>query len=136
MTDSKPEDLSSAQLAMTSQGAGGDAAPTAQPPQQTTGAQAGTSGPQAGPPPQAAGAGATAGATVWQNDKRIVALWGINQNRNSWAYVNGIGWKKLANNSDTAVVALTALAAHARQLNSSVSYREEADALIHEMYVW
>ncbi len=76
------------------------------------------------------------GVTAWVGDKRVNALWGINQNRNSWVSVAGIGWKKLANNSDTAVVALTTLAAHARLMQSSYNYREEADGMIHECYVW
>jgi hypothetical protein len=82
-------------------------------------------------------AGITAGAVgAWLNDKRVTALWTINQNRNAWAYIAGVGWKKLANNSDTAVVALTMLAAHAKQAQTNFSYRDEADGMIHETYVW
>jgi len=80
--------------------------------------------------------GSTAGVTAWQNNKRINALWSINQNRNSWIGIEGIGWKKLANNSDSAIVALTMLSAHAREKNSPVSCREESDGMIYEMYVW
>jgi len=76
------------------------------------------------------------GITTWMNDKRINALWSINQDRNSWMGVSGVGWKKLANNSDSAIVALTALASHAKQLNCRIDYREEADGKVHEMYVW
>jgi hypothetical protein len=86
------------------------------------------------PLPAQVGAGAVTG--TWQNDKRINALWGINQNRNSWVGVTGIGWRKLANNSDSAIVALTIIAANAKQMQTSVNYREEADGMIHEMYVW
>ncbi len=74
--------------------------------------------------------------TAWLNNKKINALWTINQNRNSWVSIEGIGWKKLANNSDSAIVALTMLGAHAREKGSIVNYREEADGMIHEMYVW
>jgi hypothetical protein len=80
--------------------------------------------------------GVGAGVSTWQNDKRISALWSINENRNSWVGVAGIGWKKLANNSDSAIVALTMLSAHAREKESPVYYREESDGMIHEMYVW
>lgn len=72
--------------------------------------------------------------TAWQNNKRITRLWSINQNRNSWVGVSGIGWKKLANNSDSAIVALTMLSAHAREKGSVVNYR--SDGMIHQMYVW
>lgn len=84
----------------------------------------------------AASVGAGAGVTAWLNDKRITGLWSINQNRNSWVYVNGIGWKKLANNSDSAIVALSMLSAHAREKDSAVNYREESDGMIREIYVW
>jgi hypothetical protein len=83
-------------------------------------------------PPQ----GASASVTAWANDARVNALWSINQNRNAWLSVANVGWRKLANNSDTAIVALTMLAAHARETQSSYSYREEADGMIHECYIW
>lgn len=83
-------------------------------------------------PPEGVGAGVTA----WLNNKRITGLWTINQNRNSWVAVDGVGWKRLANNSDSAIVALAMLGSHAREKNSVVNYREEADGMIHEMYVW
>jgi hypothetical protein len=90
------------------------------------------------PPASAQKSGDTGGigATVWVSGKKINALWAINENRNSWVSVAGVGWTKLANNSDTAIVALTILAANARQTQGDVSYRQEADNMIHEMYVW
>jgi hypothetical protein len=80
--------------------------------------------------------GGVTGVTAWQNNKQITSLWSINQNRNSWVGVSAIGWRKLANNSDSAIVALTMLSAHAREKGSVVNYREESDGMIHEMYVW
>lgn len=85
--------------------------------------------------PADAGVGAV-GASVWVTNKKINALWAINENRNSWAGVAGVGWAKLANNSDSAIVAFTILGANARQTQGFVSYRQEADNMIHEMYVW
>lgn len=90
-------------------------------------------------PPAAIEEGFAAGgiaATVWVNNKRINALWSINENRNVWVGVTGVGWVKLANNSDTAIVALTMLGANARQTQGIVNYRQESDNMIHEMYVW
>ena len=75
------------------------------------------------------------GASVWHNNKRIVALWSINQNRNAWVGIDGIGWKRLSNVSDQGVVALNMLGAHAREKGSSVNLREDG-ALIREIYVW
>lgn len=73
---------------------------------------------------------------TWLNNKKVGGLWSIAQNRNSWVFITGVGWKKLANNSDSAVVALTQLSAHARLTQSNYNYREEADGMIHELYVW
>lgn len=81
-------------------------------------------------------AAATGGITAWNSNKRVSALWGINQNRNSWVHVPGVGWKKLANNLDSAVMAHTILAANAKQAQGDYNYRDEADGMIHEAYVW
>jgi hypothetical protein len=94
-------------------------------------------GPTQEPPASALAAGAGAvGATVWVNNQKINALWAINENRNSWVSVAGKGWIKLANNSDSAIVALTMLGANAKLTQGMVNYRQESDNLIHEMYVW
>jgi hypothetical protein len=80
--------------------------------------------------------GVSAGITAWQNNKRVTGLWSINQDKNAWVHVDGIGWKKLANNSASAIIALTLLGTHAREKAAVVNYREESDGLIHEIYVW
>lgn len=77
-----------------------------------------------------------AGYSAWQNGRKITALWSINQTRNSWASVTGLGWRKLSNKCDSGCVALSILAAHAKQVQSTVNCREETDKMIHEMYVW
>lgn len=122
MPDTKPEQdiLSSVSTTSSADGvAATPAAPTAEPPAaDTTGGIGGV------------------GASVWVNGKKINALWAINQNRNSWVGVAGVGWAKLANNSDSAIVAFTILGANARQTQGTVNYRQEADTMIHEMYVW
>jgi hypothetical protein len=88
-------------------------------------------------PPAAIQAGAvTGGVTAWVNGQKVNALWSINENRNSWVGVAGVGWIKLANNSDSAVVALTVLGAHAKQTQGAINYRKEADGMIHEIYAW
>lgn len=117
MSESKPEKLpESSSLSSTSQDVVG---PTAQ-------------------PPAAALAAAEGGGigTVWVGGKKVNALWSINENRNSWIGVAGVGWLKLANNSDSAIVALTVLGANAKLTQGTVSYRQESDNMIHEIYVW
>lgn len=85
-------------------------------------------------PPEAAFA--EQGVLAWQSDKRVNALWSINQTRNTWLSVTGIGWKKLMNGSDSAVTAMTILASHAKQTQCRLDYRDEADGLVREIYVW
>jgi hypothetical protein len=80
--------------------------------------------------------GAITGIAAWQNNKKVVSLWSLNQNRNVWAGIEGVGWKKLSNKSDSITVAFTMLVAHAREKGSVVNYREESDGMIHELYVW
>ena len=113
--------LSAATITGGGSSAGAPAAPTSGPPDTDSGSIGGTGG---------------IGATVWVNNKKINALWSINENRNSWVGVAGVGWVKLANNSDSAIVALTMLGANARQTQGVVNYRQESDNMIHEMYVW
>jgi hypothetical protein len=93
--------------------------------------------PSATPPPRKAAAIGGAGAgTVWNNSQLVNALWSINEDRNSWVGIQGTGWVKLSTNSDTGIVALTMLAAHAKQLQTIVNYRVEDDGMIHEIYAW
>ena len=104
----------------------------------SSGTSSAAASPTAEPPTsvQTGGDIGTIGATVWVNGKKINSLWAINENRNSWVGVAGVGWVKLANNSDTAIVALTMLGASAKQTQGIVNYRQESDNMIHEMYVW
>jgi len=112
--------------------------PTLTPPtaDSTTASDAGVTAPSLTPTSLASAEAGGDALTTWNSNKRVTALWAINQNRNSWAYIAGVGWKKLANNSDSAVVALTILAAHAKQSQTNYNYRDESDGMIHETYVW
>src|SRR4029077_5066996 len=122
MPDTKPEqDMFQANIGVSSGASGAAAAPTAEPPAAIAAGE---------------GEGGGIGASVWVNNKKINALWAIAENRNSWVGVAGVGWVKLANNSDSAIVALTMLGANARQTQGNVNYRQESDNMIHEMYVW
>ncbi|NYT01871.1 MAG: hypothetical protein GKC10_03835 [Methanosarcinales archaeon] len=71
----------------------------------------------------------------WQNGKKIIGLWAINENRNAWVYVQGLGWRKLADNFDSVVINLMTMSAHAKGKESSVNFREDGN-MIKEMYVW
>jgi hypothetical protein len=79
---------------------------------------------------------AVASGTVWQSQKSITSQWTIDQDRNSWIGVSGIGWQKLSTASDSGCAALTALASSAIITKAQVSYRTESDGMVHEMYVF
>jgi hypothetical protein len=80
-------------------------------------------------------AAVTAG-TAWHSQKNIVDQWTINQDRNSWIGVAGIGWQKLSTASDSGCVALTMVSANALITKASVNYRTESDGMVHEIYVF
>jgi len=111
--------------------------PRAEPPQagSSAAAAAGGSAPQQAPPASQSSTGGGAGA--WNNNTRITGLWSINEDRNSWVYVASVGWVKLANNSESAIIALTILGAHAKQMGSTVNYNtDDGTGQLTQMYVW
>jgi hypothetical protein len=110
-------------------------APTEAPPQekQVTSDGDATAAPTEAPPAateEREGIGAT-----WLNSKKITALWSINQNRNAWVHLTDAGWRRLADNSDSAVVALTMLSSHAQHTGATVNALEDAGKIT-QVYVW
>ena len=93
--------------------------------------------PTAQPPQLAQGEQAAGGVTAtWRTGAMVTALWSINEIRNGWMYVSGIGWKKIYNGRDGAYSALMTLASQARQTGRAISFREEADGMVYEIYLW
>ncbi len=86
-------------------------------------------------PPTAAAVTAD-GVGLWLTNKQVDALYSTYAARFSWMHVAGGPWRRFSPTSDSGVAALALLAAHARDRARPVNYREEADQLIHEMYVW
>ena len=88
-------------------------------------------------PPGSVGARAavTAVAAV-QTDKRVSALWCNRSPRNAWMHVTGIGWKRLSPANDSSWNAMVLLATQARQTGCRIDYRDEADGLVHEIFLW
>ena len=74
-------------------------------------------------------------AAAWHSDKTITGLWSSNNNRNVYVAIADVGWKKLADNSDSAVMALTIILSHAFQTNRKASLMEE-EGQIRQVYVW
>lgn len=76
------------------------------------------------------------GVGLWVTNKQVDALYSTYAARFSWMHITGGVWRRFAPISDSGVAALALLAAHARDRGRPVNYREEADQLVHEMYVW
>ncbi len=72
----------------------------------------------------------------WQNNKKIIGLWIYGpQKRNTWVYVQGLGWRKLWPVHDSQVEAMMTMAANAKAKNRNVNFYEEGNK-IKQMFVW
>jgi len=92
-------------------------------------------------PPSASTAGvaslAAGGATgTWTSGVKVNALWAQYATRNAYMSVAGVGWVKIYSGSDGSFLNLTTLASQAKQTQSSINYRTEADGMVHEIYLW
>lgn len=74
-------------------------------------------------------------SAVWLEKKQITSLWSINQERNAYAYVGGIGWRKISAESDSIFLGMLELLSSAKASKSPVNLRVENDA-IKEVYVF
>jgi len=88
------------------------------------------------PPGTAAAAGqAVGGVTATLTSGTVTGMWSPNEIRNAWMLVGG-AWKKLYNGRDGAFTALVTLASQARQTGRTIQYRQEADGMVYEIYLW
>jgi hypothetical protein len=92
----------------------------------------GSAAPALRPPGLAAGGV----AATWQSNVHVTGLWSINQDRNCWVYLDTVGWRNLSGDSESGLVSMNMLAAHAYQQGSSSSFYEEDDGRISQIYVW
>ncbi|MFP4239530.1 hypothetical protein [Rhodosalinus sp.] len=76
------------------------------------------------------------GVTAWHTGKKITAMWCNASNRNAWAAVQGLGWRRIAPANDSAYLTLVMLCSHAEQTNATVNVNIGSDNQIHEIYVW
>lgn len=118
---SRPKPLSDEQMAATSGTGAGAAGPSQSPP-------------QAGSEKASSGADGVT-AAIWRSGT-VTALWSRNEVRNAWMHVANLGWRKLFNGRDGSFQALTFLASQAKQTGRTIQFREEADTMIHEIYLW
>ena len=73
----------------------------------------------------------------WQTNKKVLGFWSIcSDQRNAYMYVDGIGWRKFADNSDSAIMAFNIIAAHAKVTGKGANYYEGDDGKVNTLYVW
>jgi hypothetical protein len=86
-------------------------------------------------PPGAGPAADPAGAAAFQS-VRVLALFSSTAHANGWAFLEGVGWQRIATTNDSAHATLGLLAGAARIAGTVASVRRESDNQIHEVYVW
>jgi hypothetical protein len=73
---------------------------------------------------------------TWQSNVHVSGMWSINQDRNAWVYLDTVGWRKLSDASESGLVAMNMIAAHAYQMGSTSNLYEGDDGRIEQLYVW
>lgn len=119
--DARPKPLTEAQMAQSATGGEVEARPSLAPPVARTETSAGGTD------------GVT--ASTWRSGT-VTALWAQIQLRNAWMHVASLGWRKIFNGRDGSFQALTYLASQARQGGRTIQFREEADGMVYEIYLW
>jgi len=73
---------------------------------------------------------------TWQSNAHVAGMWSINQDRNAWVYLDTVGWRKLSDASESGLVAMNLIAAHAYQTGATSNLYEGDDGRIAQLYVW
>ena len=72
--------------------------------------------------------------TGWLNNTHVIGLWAIDQDRNAWAYLAGIGWRKIATDNDNIFFDLLRLLAAAKEGGRPVNVYQ-TNGIITQLYV-
>ena len=93
--------------------------------------------PEVTPPAETAGASTNGGvsAVVWHRDKRVTAMWSNASNRNAYAAVSGLGWRRISPANDSCFVTMTAMLAHAEASGKRTDVKLDGTTIV-EVYVF
>ncbi len=75
-------------------------------------------------------------AAAWQNNKKVIGMWTNCVDRNSYMYIEDLGWRKFLETSDSAMMAFNIIAAHAKTMNKPVSFYEGDDGKVTTLFVF
>ena len=70
----------------------------------------------------------------WERNKKVIGLWTINQDRNAYAYISDLGWRKISFDNDNIFFDMLAQLVAAKAGNRRVDLRQES-GVIKELYV-
>jgi C1A family cysteine protease len=73
--------------------------------------------------------------TGWQSNRRVLGLWTIDEDRNGWAYFEGLGWRKISPDSDNIFFDMLAQLVAAKASGALVTFYEE-QSVIKQIYVF
>lgn len=136
MTDTMkgaPTEFPSEELSIEALTGGAASRPTLQGPASVAESGVVGTGPTLVAPAERVTAGIT--AATWRSGQ-VTAMWSIDEIRNAWMLVSGVGWRRLYNGRDGSFTALLILASQARQTGRTIQFREEADGMVYEIYLW
>lgn len=72
--------------------------------------------------------------TGWLNNTRVIGLWAIDQNRNAWAYLKDVGWRRIAWNNDNIFFDLLQQLSAAKEAGRPVNVYQD-NKVIKQVYV-
>ncbi len=73
--------------------------------------------------------------TGWQTNCHVTGLWTIDQDRNAWAYLDGLGWRKISPDNDNIFFDMLAVLIAAKAAARPVNFYEE-NSVIKQVYVF
>lgn len=75
-------------------------------------------------------------AAAWQSNKKVIGMWTNCVDRNTYMYIEDLGWRKFLETSDSAMMAFNIIAAHAKTTNKAVNFYEGDDGKVTTLYVF
>jgi len=72
--------------------------------------------------------------TGWERNKQIIGLWTVNQNRNAWVYVQGLGWRKISPDKNNIFFDMLAQLIAAKTCKRPVTFYQKR-GIIKQIYV-
>jgi C1A family cysteine protease len=73
--------------------------------------------------------------TGWLNNTRVVGLWANDAERNAWAYLQDVGWRRIAFDNDTIFISMLSQLAAAKAASRPVNVYQDS-SVIKQIYVF